>query len=284
MGHGIAQVSAMAGHEVVMRDIEAEFVESGLSSIETNLEQGVDLGKVSEDERDRTLEALSTTTDLNTAVDGADLVIEAIPEDLELKRETFAEVEPQVSDSCVLATNTSSLSVTAIFRELERPGRAIGLHFFNPVHIMELVELIVAEETTDQTQAFAASFVDSIDRTGAVVQDYPGFSSSRLAVAIGIEAIRMVQEGVASPEDIDTTMKLGFNHPMGPLELGDYVGLDTRLSACEYLHEELGARFHPPQLLKRKVRAGKYGRKSGEGFYIWEGDEVVGMSGEWGDR
>jgi len=284
MGHGIAQVTAMADHEVVMRDVETEYVENGLANIEGNLEKGVELGKVTEDEKASALESLSITTDLAAAVDGADLVIEAIPEELELKRDTFAEVESVVSDSCILATNTSALSVTAIFRDLERPGRGIGLHFFNPVHIMELVEIIIAEETTPETQARAEEFVEGIDKTGAVVQDYPGFSSSRLAVAIGIEAIRMVQEGVASPEAIDTTARLGFNHPMGPLELGDYVGLDTRLQACEYLHEELGPRFHPPQLLKRKVRAGNYGRKSGEGFYIWEDGEIAGMSGEWGER
>jgi len=284
MGHGIAQVSAMADHEVVMRDIEAEYVEDGLSSIEENLDKGVELGKVSEAERTNALDSLSTTTDLEGAVEGADLVIEAIPEDLELKRETFADVEAVVSDSCILATNTSALSVTSIFRDLDRPERAIGLHFFNPVHLMELVEIIIAEETGDETQSFADEFVESIEKTGAVVHDYPGFSSSRLAVAIGVEAIRMIQEGVASPEAIDTTARLGFNHPMGPLELGDYVGLDTRLDACEYLHEELGPRFHPPQLLKRKVRAGKYGRKSGEGFYVWEDGEIVGMSGEWGDQ
>jgi len=284
MGHGIAQVSAMAGHDVTVRDVEDELVEEGLNQIEENLEEGVELGKVKESVKREALASLSGTTDLEAAATDADLVVEAIPEDMDLKQDTFRNVESYAPDSCVFATNTSALSVTSIFSVLDDPGRGVGMHFFNPVHLMDLVEVVVAAETSDETLDFAVDFAEGIDKTPAVVTDYPGFSSSRLAVAIGIEAIRMVEEGVGSPEDIDTTMRLGFNHPMGPLELGDCVGLDTRLSACEYLHEELGERFRPPQLLKQKVRAGNYGRKSGEGFYVWEDGEIVGMAGDWGRR
>jgi len=284
MGHGIAQVAAMAGHEVTMRDIEAAYVDDGLDAIESNLRGGVDRDKVTPDEMAATLDRLSGTTSLEAAVTDADLVVEAVPEDMELKRETVAEVESLVDDDAVIASNTSSLSVTEILSALERPGRGLGLHFFNPVHIMGLVEVVVAEQTSESTLAFATEFVEGIDKTAVEVGDSPGFASSRLGVALGVEAMRMVQEGVASPADIDTAMELGYNHPMGPLELGDAVGLDVRLDILEYLREELGERFRPPQILKRKVRAGKLGKKTGEGFYVWEDGEIVGASEDVMDR
>jgi 3-hydroxybutyryl-CoA dehydrogenase len=282
MGHGIAQVSAMGGHDVVLRDVDRELVDEGLASIRENLQQGVDLGKLSEAERAATLDRIEGETDLCAAGSGADLVVEAIPEDLDLKRETFETVERHVDDETVLATNTSSLSVTAIADAVAEPGRVLGLHFFNPPHLMELVEVVVAERTTDETRSFGESFVEGIDRTPVTVQDSPGFASSRLGVTLGVEAIRMVQQGVASVEDVDAAMELGYNHPMGPLELTDHVGLDVRLDVLDYLRAELGERFRPPQLLKRKVRAGKLGKKTGEGFYVWEDGEPVGVSG--GDR
>lgn len=284
MGHGIAQVAAMAGHEVTMRDIEAAYVDDGLDAIESNLRGGVDRDKVTPDEMAATLDRLSGTTSLEAAVTDADLVVEAVPEDMELKRETVAEVESLVDDDAVIASNTSSLSVTEILSALERPERGLGLHFFNPVHIMGLVEVVVAEQTSESTLAFATEFVEGIDKTAVEVGDSPGFASSRLGVALGVEAMRMVQEGVASPADVDTAMELGYNHPMGPLELGDAVGLDVRLDILEYLREELGERFRPPQILKRKVRAGKLGKKTGEGFYVWEGGEIVGASEDVMDR
>ncbi|WP_423750836.1 3-hydroxyacyl-CoA dehydrogenase family protein [Salinirarus marinus] len=279
MGHGIAQVSAMGGHDVVLRDIEADLVEDGIESIRANLQKGVDIGKVSEAEMAATLDRIEGETAIETAVSGSDLVVEAIPEDIELKRETFETVESHVARDTVLATNTSSLSVTEIADAVEEPGRVLGLHFFNPPHIMELVEVVVAEQTTDETREFGEAFVEGIDRTAVTVTDFPGFASSRLGITLGVEAIRMVQQGVASVEDIDAAMELGYNHPMGPLELGDVVGLDVRLDVLEYLREELGERFRPPQLLKQKVRAGKLGRKTGEGFYVWEDGEKVGVSG-----
>ena len=283
MGHGIAQVSAMAGHAVTIRDIKADLVAEGIDAIESNLQGGVERDKVTEDEKAATLDRIGGTTDLSEAVADVDLVIEAVPEDVDLKRETFEEVEAHAPDDAVIATNTSSLPVTEIVSALDDPGRGIGLHFFNPVHIMALVEVVIGEQTSDETLAFATEFVEDIDKTAIEVQDTAGFASSRLGVALGVEAMLMVQEGVASPRDIDQSMELGYNHPMGPIELGDVVGLDVRLDILEHLREELGERFRPPQILRRKVRAGKLGKKTGEGFYVWEDGEIVGTSGDWGD-
>ena len=278
MGHGIAQVSAMAGHDVRLRDVETDLVADGLAAIESNLEGGIEHGKVSEATAEATMERLSGTTSLSEAVDGADLVVEAVPEEMDLKRETVGEVESIVDDEAVIASNTSALSVTEIAAALDRPERAVGLHFFNPVHLMDLVEIVVAEQTDDSTRTFAAEFVEGIEKTPIAVTDTAGFASSRLGVAQGVEAMRMVEAGVATPRDLDAAMELGYNHPMGPIELGDHVGLDVRLDILEHLREELGERFRPPQILRRKVRAGKLGKKTGEGFYVWEDGEIVGTS------
>ena len=284
MGHGIAQVSAMAGHDVFLRDIDEGVISEGLDAIRTNLQGGVDRGKVSETKMEATLDRLEGTTELTAAVGNADLVIEAVPESMSLKTDVFTEVEAAVDDDCVLASNTSSLSVSEIAGALERPERVVGLHFFNPPHIMDLVEVVIAEQTSADTEAFATSFVEGLDKEAVVVRDTAGFASSRLGLALGLEAIRMVESGVASPADIDAAMREGYNHPMGPLKLTDLVGLDVRLDIAEYLREELGERFKPPQQLKRKVRGGKLGKKSGEGFYIWEDGEAVGQAGDWGDE
>ncbi|EMA28315.1 3-hydroxyacyl-CoA dehydrogenase family protein [Haloarcula japonica] len=283
MGHGIAQVSAMAGHDVSLRDIEADIVDDGLAAIESNLQEGIAREKVSESTAEATLDRLTGTTSLEEAVTGADLVVEAVPEDMAIKHETLTAVESHVDPATLIASNTSSLSLTEIASVLDSPERAIGLHFFNPVHIMALVEIVVAEQTSAETVVRAREFVNGIDKTPVEVADAPGFASSRLGVSLGVEAMRMVQEGVATPQDIDTAMELGYNHPMGPIELGDVVGLDVRLDILEYLRAELGERFRPPQILKRKVRAGKLGKKSGEGFYVWEDGDIVGTSGDWGD-
>ncbi|RLM34901.1 3-hydroxyacyl-CoA dehydrogenase family protein [Haloarcula sp. Atlit-120R] len=283
MGHGIAQVSAMAGHDVFLRDIESDIVDDGLAAIESNLEEGIAREKVSEPTAEAALDRLTGTTSLEEAVTGADLVVEAVPEDMEIKHETLTAVESHVDPATLIASNTSSLSLTEIASGLDYPERAIGLHFFNPVHIMALVEIVVAEQTSAETVSRAREFVNGIDKTPVEVADAPGFASSRLGVSLGVEAMRMVQEGVATPRDIDTAMELGYNHPMGPIELGDVVGLDVRLDILEYLRAELGERFRPPQILKRKVRAGKLGKKSGEGFYVWEDGDIVGTSGDWGD-
>ncbi|ELZ39086.1 3-hydroxyacyl-CoA dehydrogenase [Halorubrum saccharovorum DSM 1137] len=280
MGHGIAQVTAMAGNEVTIRDIDEEVLADGVDSIEANLQGGVDRGKVTEAEMTATLDHISTTTDLEAAVGDAELVVEAVPEDVGLKQSVFEDVEAAAPADAIIATNTSSLSVTEIVSTLDDSGRALGLHFFNPVHIMGLVEVIRAEQTDQATLDRITQFVESLDKTPITIRDSAGFASSRLGVALGAEAIRMLETGVASPRDIDQAMELGYNHPMGPIELTDVVGLDVRLDVLEYLREELGERFRPPQALRRKVRAGKLGKKSGEGFYVWEDGEIVGVSGE----
>lgn len=283
MGHGIAHVSAMAGHEVVLRDIDSDLVKDGLEGIRENLQGGVDRDKMTEREMEETLKQIEGTTDLEEAVVDADLVVEAVPEDMDLKKDVFSDVEDATSDETVIASNTSSLSVTEMASMLEHPERAVGLHFFNPPHLMDLVEIVIAEQTDDRTEAFAVDYVRDIEKEDVVVRDSAGFATSRLGLVTGLEAIRMVEEGVASPADIDEAMELGYGYPMGPIELGDHVGLDVRLHIAEHLREEIGERFKPPQALRRKVRAGKLGKKSGEGFYVWEDGERVGMSSEWSD-
>lgn len=282
MGHGIAQVSAMAGYDVILRDVEEDLVADGIASIEANLAEGVEREKVTESEMDATLDQISGTTDMADAVSDADLIIEAVPEDMDLKQEVFADVEDEAPNDAIIASNTYSLSMTEMASALDFPERAVGLHFFNPPHIMDLVEIVIAEQTSDQTEARAIEYVQEIDKEDVVVRDSAGFASSRLGLALGLEAIRMVEQGVASPADIDAAMREGYGYPMGPIELSDHVGLDVRLHIAEYLREELGERFKPPQALRRKVRAGNLGRKSGEGFYVWEDGEKVGISGEWG--
>lgn len=270
MGHGIAQAAAAAGFEVVLRDLAGALVEKGLRSIEANLAKGVERGKVTEEERARTLSNIRTTTRLEETA-GSDLFIEAVPERLELKRETLREVERLDPSDFIFATNTSSLSISEIAEGARAPQCVVGLHFFNPVHLMRLVEIVVGRETSAQTVEAVRAVALRMKKEPIVVRDVPGFASSRLGVALGLEAMRMVEEGVASPKDIDTAMELGYNHPMGPLRLTDLVGLDVRLHIAEYLHAKLGAeRFRPPDILRRMVAEGKLGKKSGEGFYRWE--------------
>ncbi|MDT8369910.1 MAG: 3-hydroxyacyl-CoA dehydrogenase family protein [Longimicrobiales bacterium] len=271
MGHGIAQVCAMAGYGVTLHDIDLVAVETGLERIRKNLDKGVQLGKVAAAVRETTLASLSTTTDLPKAVEGAGLVIEAAPESLDLKKEIFRRVEEGVPAETILATNTSSISIDALAGDLTHPGRFIGLHFFNPVFIMALVEVVVGEATSQETLDVAVKFVTRLEKEPIVVRDTPGFASSRLGVALGLEAMRMVEAGVASAEAIDAAMELGYRHPMGPLKLTDLVGLDVRLGIAEYLFEELGSEvFRPPEILRRMVEEGKMGKKSGEGFYRWD--------------
>ena len=273
MGHGIAQVLAMAGHDVTMRDVDDDRVESGLDSVRSNLSKGVELGKVSEEERDGTMGRLAGTTDLAAAVGDADLVVEAVPEEMDLKQTVFEEADEHAPADAVLATNTSSLSVTEMATAVSNPERFVGAHFFNPPHLMDLVEVVRAERTSDETEALVVDVLEGAGKTCVVIEDFPGFATSRLGVALGAEAVRMVEQGVADPAAIDRAMVEGYNFPVGPLELTDRVGLDVRLHILEYLREELGERFRPPALLKRKVRAGKLGVKSGEGFYRWEDGE-----------
>jgi len=267
MGHGIAQVSAQAGFSVVLYDVTTAAAEAGRAKIEKTLQVGVEKKKVTPEARDAALARL-TTTDALEALAPCQLVVEAAPEKLALKQELFAKLSRHCAPDAVLASNTSSLSLTEIAASATHPGRVVGLHFFNPVHLMKLLEVVRAFQTSDETIARVRGYGAAIGKELIVVKDSPGFASSRLGVALGLEATRMLEEGVASAEDIDRAMKLGYGHPMGPLELGDLVGLDVRLAIAEYLYAETGSpTFRPPQLLKKLVRAGKLGKKSGEGFY-----------------
>jgi 3-hydroxybutyryl-CoA dehydrogenase len=269
MGHGIAQVAAAAGFEVVLRDVNEAAVATGKQAIERNLAKGIERGKVSDTERDETLARIRTTTEL-TALAAADLIIEAAPEDLNLKQELLRECEAITSHGCIWATNTSSLSISEIARLAARPENVIGMHFFNPVHIMKLVEIVVGQRTSAATTQVVRQIAARMKKEPITVRDFPGFASSRLGVTLGLEAMRMVEQGVASARDIDTAMELGYNHPMGPLRLTDLVGLDVRLSIAEYLHSKLGSEtFRPPEILRRMVSEGKLGKKTGCGFYDW---------------
>ncbi len=271
MGRGIAQVAAMAGHEAVLCDVDAGQLERALAGIKATLDKGVRLGKVAGAARDEALARLAGTGGLGEAVEGAELVIEAVPEVMALKKKVFAEVEAVAGAGAVLATNTSSLSVTGMGAGLRSPDRFIGLHFFNPVHIMALVEVVRGERTAPATVERSLTFVRGLAKEPIVVTDSPGFASSRLGIVLGLEAIRMVETGVASPADIDKAMVLGYRHPMGPLRLTDLVGLDVRLGIARYLHESLGSdAFRPPALLERMVAEGRLGKKSGRGFYEWD--------------
>lgn len=270
MGHGIAQVAAMAGHPVTLFDADAHQVVRAVARVEANLEKGVRLGKVDADSRDAALASLSPAAALDKAVAGAELVIEAVPEVLSLKADLFGRIADLAANDAVLATNTSSLSVTKIGEALPFPGRFLGLHFFNPVHVMALVEVVKGQRTEPAVLERAVRFVRGLGKEPVVVADSPGFASSRLGIVLGMEAIRMVEAGVATPEDIDKAMTLGYRHPMGPLRLTDLVGLDVRLGIARYLHETLESEaFRPPALLERMVAEGRLGKKTGRGFYDW---------------
>ncbi|HEX3145622.1 MAG TPA: 3-hydroxyacyl-CoA dehydrogenase family protein [Pyrinomonadaceae bacterium] len=273
MGHGIAQVAAAAGFRVVLRDVNQAAVDRGRQSIERNLAKGIERGKVTEAERDETLARIAITTELKD-LSAADLIIEAAPENLELKQNLLRDCEATTDSHCVWATNTSSLSITEIAGDAARPEKVIGMHFFNPVHIMKLVEIVVGRQTGDDTTRVVRQVALQMKKEPIVVRDVPGFASSRLGVTLGLEAMRMVEQGVASARDIDTAMELGYNHPMGPLRLTDLVGLDVRLNIAEYLHGKLGSEtFRPPDILRRMVSEGKLGKKTGQGFYDWTDGE-----------
>lgn len=271
MGHGIAQVAAFVGYPVTIRDVDKASLEKGIGAIERNLEKGIKLGKITDDERDRTLQHIRGTTYLEE-VAKADLIIEAAPEKLELKQEILREVERHAEGrDIIFATNTSSLSITEIAKASVNSSNVIGMHFFNPVHIMRLVEVVVGAETKEETVESVLEVSRKMRKEPIRVKDVPGFASSRLGVALGLEAMRMVEQSVASPQDIDKAMELGYNHPMGPLKLTDLVGLDVRLNIAEYLHGTLKSEnFRPPEILRRMVAEGKLGKKSGEGFYRWD--------------
>lgn len=270
MGHGIAQVAAMAGARVVLIDRTPELVSAGVARIRSNLDGGVERGKLDADVRQMALDRITGETRMEAGVQHVDLAVEAVPERMSLKRSILEELERHAPGDAILASNTSSLSITELQRGLRRPGRVVGLHFFNPVHIMQLVEVVRGEQTTGAVVEAAVSFTRWIGKEPIVVKDSPGFASSRLGIALGLEAMRMLQEGVASAEDIDTAMTLGYRHPMGPLRLTDLVGLDVRLDIADYLNHQLGGeRFRAPDILREKVERGHLGKKTGRGFFDW---------------
>lgn len=270
MGHGIAQVAALAGYPVVLRDVNRDALVRGIQSIDRNLLKGIERGKLTEDDRDQTLQRIRGAVQLSEAAE-ADLIIEAAPEVLEIKREILREVESLAQRPFIFASNTSSLSITEIARGARHPERIVGMHFFNPVHIMRLLEVVVGQDTSEETVRAVQEVGRKLKKEPITVKDVPGFASSRLGVALGLEAMRMLEQGVASAKDIDTAMELGYNHPMGPLRLTDLVGLDVRLNIAEYLHTALASEtFRPPEILRRMVGEGRLGKKTGEGFYKWE--------------
>jgi 3-hydroxybutyryl-CoA dehydrogenase len=269
MGRGIAYLSALAGYDTVLFDVEQEALDAAKAAVDSILRKGVERGKVAEQAATDAIEKLQLVPELEPAVSGADLLIEAVPESYELKTDLFAQADLFCGPDTILASNTSSISITKLANNVERRDRFIGMHFFNPPHVMKLIEIVRGERTSDATVEQVRVIAEQMGKTPIVVRDSPGFATSRLGVAIGLEAIRMLEEGVASAEDIDRAMELGYNHPMGPLRLTDLVGLDVRLGIAEYLAATLGARFEPPELLREMVAAGKLGKKTGQGFYSW---------------
>ena len=270
MGHGIAQVCAMAGFRVRLTDADPEALDRGSRAIAANLAKGIERGKVTEEERDAALARISPEDGPTAVAADADIVFEAIPENLDLKQGLFRHLEGVAPAACIFATNTSSLSIARIAEAVSDPGRVMGTHFFNPVHIMTLLEVVVADTTRPEVLEAVRALGGRIGKEVITVRDFPGFATSRLGICLGMEAIRMVEQGVASAEDIDKAMVLGYRHPLGPLRLGDLVGLDVRLAIGEYLARALNnPAFEPPALLREMVARGDLGKKTGRGFYEW---------------
>jgi len=271
MGHGIAYVAALAGCDVRLTDDRAAALLQAKAKIEDLLASGLKRGKLTESDAAAVRKRLGTDATVRNAITDADVVIEAIVEDLAIKQRLFADIERTAPATALLATNTSSLSIAQIAATMKQPSRLIGMHFFNPVQMMKLVEVVThGREQGGGPVERAVEFARRLGKEPIVVRDSPGFASSRLGVVLGLEAMRMLEQGVASAEDIDKAMELGYNHPMGPLKLTDQVGLDVRLAIAEYLHATLGKpHYEPPRILREKVKKGELGRKTGKGFYTW---------------
>jgi len=271
MGRRIAYVSALGGHRTILQDTSQPALDLALAEITAVLEKGVATGKVAEPAAVAARNRIATARSLEEAAREADLVIEAVPEKLDVKVEIFATLDRVAKPAAILASNTSSLSITEMAAATKRPQKVVGMHFFNPVHRMKLLEVVRALETSDETIAAACAVGERMGKECVVVRESPGFVTSRINAMIGNEAFLMLQEGVASAEDIDKALKLGLNHPMGPFELVDVVGLDTRLAVLEFLHLRLGEKYRPAPLLVQHVKAGRLGRKVGRGVYEYGG-------------
>ena len=270
MGHGIAYAAALAGCAVTLTDSDPAALEHAWGKIDGLLAGGMKRGKLTDADAATIRGRVRTEPDVAAAVADADVVVEAIVEQLKAKQRLLAQVEKQAPRSALLASNTSSLSIGDIAGALQDPGRCVGVHFFNPVHAMKLVEVVTHPQLGRDAVDRATGFARFLGKEPIVVRDSPGFASSRLGVVLGLEAMRMLEQGVASAEDIDKAMELGYNHPMGPLKLTDLVGLDVRLAIAEHLHKTLGApHYEPPKILRDKVKVGELGKKTGKGFYTW---------------
>jgi len=268
MGAGIAQTAAQAGFDVSIRDMEDRFVENGMASIKNNLDRAVSKGKMEKDEAQKVMGRIKGTIDLKEAACDADMVIEAIIEVMEVKKQVYKELDTLCKKETIFASNTSGLSITEMASVTQRPGQVIGMHFFNPVPVMKLVELIKGFASTDETLEIAKAFVEKIQKVSIEVKEAPGFAVNRILCPMINEAIFVLAEGIATAKDIDDGMMLGANHPIGPLALADMVGLDTILLVLDGFHKELGEdKYRPAPLLRKMVRAGYLGRKSGKGFY-----------------
>ncbi|MBD1371913.1 3-hydroxyacyl-CoA dehydrogenase family protein [Hazenella sp. IB182357] len=267
MGNGIAQAIAMADKSVTLYDISQFALQRGMTTIEKSLTRFVKAGHMSKTDVEKTFGRITHSSHLEETVSQADLVIEAIPEQLKLKQEIFEQLDQLAKSSAILATNTSELSVTAIASATSQPHRVIGMHWFNPAPVMKLIEVVKGLDTSKETIDAIQSFSRDIGKESVLVKDYQGFVTTRALSVQLIESMRMLEEGVASPEDIDKSVRLGLNYPMGPLELSDYIGLDTLLYASDGMVEAYGDRFRPPQILRKLVEAGHLGRKTGKGFY-----------------
>ncbi|MFZ0445211.1 MAG: 3-hydroxyacyl-CoA dehydrogenase [Bacillus sp. (in: firmicutes)] len=270
MGRGIAYTAALSGFEVTLQDISAEALDRAKDYNGTLANSSVEKGYITSEQRDFVQQNVTYTTELQEAVGSADLVIEAILEIMELKIETFKKVEEFAPQHAILATNTSTMSPTEIAATTKKPDQFVAMHFFNPVHRMKLIEIIRGMDTSDKTVEMVRQVSEKMGKETVEVNEFPGFVTSRMNCIIGNEAMNMLMEGVASAEDIDKAIKLGLNHPMGPLEMADLVGLDSRLRNMEYLYHALGEKYRPSPLLVKYVKAGRLGRKSGQGFYTYK--------------
>ena len=272
MGRGIAHVAALNGYQVVMQDVSEEALLAALKIITKDLDKGIERAKVTTDEKIKALGNITTTIDLNTMA-GADFIIEAVPEDLATKLTVFKTLDKVCRPDVILATNTTSQSITEIASVTSRVDKVIGMHFFNPVHLMKLVEMVKGLETSEETLRVAEEVAQSFGKEVVKIKEFPGFVTSRLNAVIGNEAFNMLMEGLGTPQDIDKAVKLGLNHPMGPFEMIDLVGLDTRLKSLEYLHKMLGEKYRPCPLHIQYVKAGRLGRKTGKGIYEYDEDK-----------